>query len=146
RAFFKSLFRAWFFQVKHLVLHFRKSRELMLRRGEERYGDITVDIMMQPALEHGQDMAGEPSSPRPYFQDTQTPAFGKLSRSFAHGGSDGSQPMAGEQAVAVELIQQFGSMPGEQHLHGILFAPQDGSEFRACCRDQLAFRQVARTG
>ena len=39
--------------------------------------------------------------------------------------------MAGEKPITVELIQQIRSRSREQDLHRLLFAAEDGSEFRA---------------
>ena len=51
--------------------------------------------------------------------------------------------MAGEEAVAVELIEQFRAGAGEEHLHGVFFAAQDRAEFRAVARAKQRLRADA---
>ena len=69
---------------------------------------------------------------------------GKRARRFLHRGGDGREPVAGEQAVAVELIQQLRARAGEEHLHGILFAAQDRTQFGAVAGDKQRFGQDGR--
>ena len=46
-------------------------------------------------------------------------------------GCDGSEPLAGEEAVAIELIEQVRADAGEQDLHGVLFTSQNNSQLSA---------------
>ena len=68
---------------------------------------------------------------------------GRCARRFLHRRGDGREPVAGEQAVAVELIEQLRAGAGEQHLHGVLFAAQDRAEFGAISRAEQRFGKMA---
>src|ERR1700738_926522 len=72
-------------------------------------------------------------SPRtsPNLQDAQSAPLGKMSGHFLHGTGYGGQPWAGDEAISVKLIQKFRPAAGEQDMHSILLATQDGTELRA---------------
>ena len=69
---------------------------------------------------------------------------GRLRAAFPHRRGDRRQPVAGEEAVAIKLIEQLRADPGEQHLHGVLFPAQDRSEFGAVAGAEQSFGQMAR--
>ena len=131
RAGFESLLGARFFEIENLRLDLGKGRELLHRAGEERRGDIGERVGVQAALEQRQHLRGEAASAGADFEDAQSAAFRESARGFLHRRADGREPVAGEQAVAVELIEQFRARAGEEHLHGVLFAAQDRAEFGA---------------
>ena len=62
---------------------------------------------------------------------------------FLHRAGNCRQPVAGEKPVTVELIQQIRSRSREQDLHRLLFAAQDGSEFRTVRRTEQTLGEMA---
>ena len=57
---------------------------------------------------------------------------------------DRAEPVAGEEAVAVELIEQLRASAGKKHLHGVLFPTQNRAEFSAIPRAKERFWEDGR--
>ena len=86
---------------------------------------------MQTALEQRQHLRSQSAGARADFQNAQAASFRQTSRGCAHRRGDGREPMAGEETVAVKLIEQLRADPGEQNLHRILFTAQNRSQLSA---------------
>ena len=66
---------------------------------------------------------------------------GPILRGLQRRGNCG-QPVA--RTVTVELIEQFRTSAGEQHLYGVFFPAQDGAEFGAVPRTEKTIWQMTR--
>src|SRR6266850_1679105 len=83
---------------------------------------------MQTALQEWQNLRRQSTCPRADLQDAQAASFGQTSGCRAHGSGDGREPVTGEEAVAIEMIEQLRAYPREQDLHRILFAAQNRTQ------------------
>src|SRR5260370_12993113 len=84
---------------------------------------------MQAALKDGKNLRRQPPCPGADPQNAQAASFRQASSRCAHRRSDGCEPVTGEEAVAIEMIEQLRADPREQDLHRILFAAQSRSQF-----------------
>ena len=97
---------------------------------------------MQAALEQRQDLRSQPPVPAPISRMRKPRPSGRL-RAATHRGGDGREPVAGEETVAIKLIEQLRADAGEQNLHGVLFAAQNRSQFGTISRKE-ALREDGR--
>ena len=141
---FKTLLSPWFFQIKDFAFHLREGRQLAQRRREEACGNIGKGVSVQATVEQWQQMRRQAAGTRPHFQNAQTAPFRQVARCLLHTAGDGRHPVAGEQAVSIELVQQLGIRAGEKNLDGIFLAPQNGSEFATGAGAQHSLGQMAR--
>src|SRR5271166_1548055 len=131
RASLEALLCTRSLEIKYFVFHSGKSGQLLHGAAEKCRGDITEDVGMQIALDERQDVRRQSARSSPNLQDSQSAALRQMAGGFLHGRGDCRQPVAGVETLAVELVQQLRRGPSEQHLHRILLATQDGTEFGA---------------
>ena len=98
------------------------------RAGKKCGRDIAERVGMQAALEQRQNLRRQSAGARADFQNAQAASFRQTSRCRAHRRGDGREPVAGEETVAIKMIEQLRADPGEQNLHGIFFAAQNRSQ------------------
>ena len=101
------LLDARFFEIENLELHLRKRRQLLRGAGEKSGRDIAEDVGMQAALEERENLRSQSAGSGADLQNPQPASFRQTARRRAHGGGDGREPVAGEETVAVELIEQL---------------------------------------
>jgi len=135
---------AGFLQIECFEFHFGKGRELLPCRREECGGNIAEDVGLQPVGNERKHLRRESAGAGPDFQNAQSTPLGMLADDFFHGPADGSEPRAGDQPIAVKLIQQLRAAAGEEDLNGILLAPHDGSEIGTGRAADEGFGQMAR--
>ncbi len=131
------------FEIEDFELHLGKGRQLLHCPGEERRRHVAERVGVQAALEQRQHVRRQSTRASPNLQDAQSAALGQMTGSFLDRGGNRRQPVAGEKPVTVELIQQIRSCSREQDLNRLLFAAQDGSEFRAVCRAEQTLGEMA---
>ena len=139
----KALIDARLLEIEHLVLDFGEGGQLLVGHGEEASRDVGESVRMHTALKKRQQQRGETASACADFQNAQSASFGQMARSLLQGAADARHPVAGKEAVAVEMIQQFGSRTGEQNLHRIFFSANDGAKLGTRRRAQQAFRKMS---
>ena len=144
RASLEALLHARFLEIENFVFHLGKTGQLLHGAGEKCRRDIAEGVGMQPAFEQRQHMRGQSACAGADLQDAQSAPFRQVARGFLHGRGDRRQPVAGVETLAIELVQQLRSGPGEQHLHGILFTAQDRPEFGADSRRRAGLRTDVR--
>ena len=137
------LLGARFFEIENLALDFGERGQLLQRAGEEARRDIGERVGVQAALEQRQHLRRQAAGAAADFEDAQSAAFREMARGFLHRRADRRQPVAGVEAVAVELIEQLRARAGEEHLHGVLFPAQDRAEFGAISRAEQSLGQMA---
>ena len=118
----KALFRAWLFQIQNPVFHLREGGQLLVGTGEEAGRDVGEGVGVHPAFEERQHLRRQTGGAGPDFQNAQAAPFGQVPGRFLHRAGDAGHPVAGKEAVAIKLIQQFRARTAEEDLHGILFA------------------------
>ena len=126
------------FEIENFCLDFRKRGELLHRAGEEAGGYVGESVRVQAALEAGRTCAVRPPVPAPTSRMRNPRAFGQRARSFLHRGGDGGEPVAGQQTVAIKLIEQIRARAGKEHLHRIFLSPEDRTEFGASSGNESA--------
>src|SRR5271165_495077 len=104
RASLEALLRARFLEIKNFVFHSGKSGQLLHGTAEKCRGDITEDVGMQIVLDERQDVRRQSACSSPNLQDSQSAALRQMASSFLHGRGDSRQPVAGVEALAVELV------------------------------------------
>ena len=138
------LLGAGFFEIENLALHFRERGQLLHRAGEEARGDVGERVGVQAALEQRQHLRGSGRRCRAPISRMRRPRpSGRWRAASCTARGDRRQPVAGEEAVAVELIEQLRARAGEEHLHGVLFAAQDRAEFGAIAGAEQRLGQMA---
>ena len=78
---------------------------------------------MQTALEERQHLRSQAAGPRTDFEDAQAASLRQAARCGADCGGNRSQPLAGEEAVSIEVIEQLPADAREQDVNGIFFSP-----------------------
>ena len=69
---------------------------------------------------------------------------GRLRAAVAHRRGDGCEPVTGEEAVAIKMVEQLRADPGKQNLHGILFTAQNRSQLSAVSFAKKRFGKMSR--
>ncbi len=131
RARLQLLFRGRFFEIENLELDLGKGGQLFAGAGEKGRRDVAKNIGMQAALELRQGLRGEPAGAGANLENAQAASFRQSARGAGDGGGDGGEPVTGEEAVAVKLVEQLRADAGEEDLDGVLFAAQDRAELVA---------------
>ena len=139
----KPLIFRRFLQIEDFVFDLWEGGQFLISAGEKPGGDVGEDVGMQAAVEQRQHLGGETGGTGSDFEEAQASAFGQLACGFLDGAGDAGHPVTGEQAVSVELIEQFGAGAAEEDLHGVFFAAQNRAEFGAGGCAEQAFREVA---
>ena len=99
---------------------------------------------MNAPLKQWKQQRRETTCPCTDFENPQSASFGQTARRFLQGAADARHPVAGEKSVAVEMIEQLGSWPREQHLDRVFFSANDRAKFATCARTKEGFGQMSR--
>ena len=132
-----------FFEVEDLEIDLGEGGELLAGGGEEAGRDIGEGVLVQAAIEEREELCGEAAGTGADFEQAQAATFGQVAGGFPDRTGDAGHPVAGEEAVAVEMLQQFGPGPAEEDLDRVLLPAEDGPEFGAGGGTEQAFREVA---
>ena len=108
----------------------------MHRARKERGRYISESVGVEPALQRREKLGGETASARADFQNAEPSAFGQHARGFLQRRGNGGEPVAGQEAVAIKLIEEIRTSPGKEDLDRILFAAKDWTEFSTISGNQ----------
>src|SRR5262249_42455863 len=107
RARLKTLFTSWLIEIQNFIFHSGKACQFLHRSAEKCRRNIGESVRVQLAFESRKQVGCQSSSAGSNFQDSQSPALGKMTCGFLQGGGDGCQPVACVKAFAVKLIQKI---------------------------------------
>src|ERR1700681_1210686 len=139
----EALLHTRFFQVKNFIFYSGKPRQLLHGAAEKCCGNIAENVGMQIVLDGRQYVRAQAARSRSNFQDSESAALWQMFGCFLNGRGDRRQPVTGIKTFAVKLVQQFRRRPGEQDLHSVLLAAQDGAEFSAIRRAEQTFGKMS---
>ena len=118
-------------EIEDLAFHLGKGRQFLHGCREEAAETSVKVYECRPRSSIGSNCGARPPVPAPTSRMRRPRPSGRCRAASLHRRRERGQPMAGEEPVAIKMIQQFRAGASEKHLYRFLFAAQNRSKLGA---------------